>query len=198
MKRLDTPIPDRMKHLPLDPRGYPIPSNVFRDKNGTPHFTINDELIRQTQIRDNLCPICGKKNSAGLWFVGGPLSAFHPQGAYNDLPMHKECAVYALKICPYLAMPSYHHRLDEKTLNKIPEEDREVRTFVDPTMLATRPPVFVLARTKSYIVGPDGYHLVPMRPWLEVEVWKDGAMLTKQQGMIATRNALYAFVRGPS
>src|SRR5215472_13925800 len=100
---MTTKVPSRMAHLPLDPRGYPIPANVYRDAQGRPHFTINDDRKRLEQLRRDACPICDQSLYIGRWFVGGPLSAFHPNGAYIDLPMHHECATYALQVCPYLA-----------------------------------------------------------------------------------------------
>ena len=106
MKPVDVPIPERMQHLDRDGRGYVIPWTVFRDSKGKAHFTINDENRRQTVIGRDCCPICAAKLLRGRWFVGGPGSAFHERGAYIDPPMHRECVVYALKVCPYLAFMS--------------------------------------------------------------------------------------------
>jgi hypothetical protein len=112
------PVPDRMKHLETDSRGYLIPWGVYRDHTGRAHFQINDELRRLRSFRENLCPICGKSLFRGRWFVGGPMSAFHEAGAFADPPMHYECAVYALQVCPYIALPRYGRRIDDRTLDK--------------------------------------------------------------------------------
>jgi hypothetical protein len=101
------PIPERMKHLGIDRRGYPIPWSVYRDPDGRPHFTIFNNVLRARGIRDDLCGICGTKLFRGRWFVGGPVSAFDPRGTYIDPPMHHECSSYALTVCPYLAAPNY-------------------------------------------------------------------------------------------
>ena len=45
-------IPGLMKHLELDKRGYPIPYNVMRDKNGVPSFAINKDEIVEKCIAD--------------------------------------------------------------------------------------------------------------------------------------------------
>lgn len=74
---INTPIPFRMSHLEVDPRGYPIPWGVYRDPTGRAHFQINDDVRRYQAIKDNLCPICGTSLFRGRWFVGGPISAFH-------------------------------------------------------------------------------------------------------------------------
>lgn len=46
----EVPLPERMRGLPRDPRGYPIPANILRDANGVYHFIINDEAKRAEQI----------------------------------------------------------------------------------------------------------------------------------------------------
>src|SRR5262245_21383278 len=170
------PVPDRMLSLPRDPRGYCVPVTVFRDSAGRPHFTINDEEKRQAVLALDCCPICAGKLVRGRWFVGGPASAFHAHGAYIDPPMHRECAVYALSVCPYLAAPSYGRRIDDRTL-----PPGEVPLLVDPTMDAVRPPVFVagMATGQRFVfdemVGLRFVRFVrPRRPFARVEFWKDG------------------------
>ena len=86
-----TPIPKRMQHLPRDHRGYPIPAMVWRDQTGQPHFTINDETVRYMLLIENRCSICGTALLPLRWFVGGPLSAFDPNGMYLDPPVHRDC-----------------------------------------------------------------------------------------------------------
>jgi hypothetical protein len=114
-------MPKRIANLPRDARGYPIPWNVFISQAGEPQFTVNDSLKHAWARQRNLCPICGEANDEIRWFVGGPKSAFLVNGWYMDLPGHEECEEYALKVCPYLATPSYRHRVDTKiydTLSK--------------------------------------------------------------------------------
>ncbi|QIG76147.1 putative clamp loader subunit DNA polymerase accessory protein [Rhizobium phage RHph_I4] len=183
--RLSTPIPDRMKHLPLDRRGYPIPANVFRDKNGDPHFTINDETTRQRLIARDACPICGNGLLRGRWFVGGPGSAFHDHGNYIDTAMHYECLEYALKVCPYLAAPSYAKRIDDKTLK--PENAPGIVTG-DPTVDPVRPAVFVavMATGTDFVVHPVIGHVVyvkPRRPYKIVEFWHQGKRIDGTTGL---------------
>jgi len=80
MKPAGVPIPERMRHLPRDGRGYPIPATVCRHSTGTAHFTINDEHKRQAIIGRDCCPICGGKLLRARKFVAGPPSAFHECG----------------------------------------------------------------------------------------------------------------------
>lgn len=179
----DVPIPYRMKHLPLDKRGYPIPVGVWRDSNGTPHFTINEESRRITNLYRHLCPICGMMLFRGCWFVGGPGSAFHKMGCYIDPPMHKECMDYALQVCPYLAAPYYSKRIDARL---VPKKDKEGRLFVDNTVDPNRPAVFVAVMSvkTSVFKGQNGSLFVkPIRPYRSVEYWRYGKQITASEAM---------------
>lgn len=175
------PVPRRMRHLDRDARGLPIPANVWRDAAGKPHFTINHTAISGQLLIEDRCGICGSELLRVRWFVGGPLSALHPRGAYNDLPMHRGCMHYALRVCPYLAAPSYARRIDAKTVREPVEKNR---MFLDPSMDDTRPVVFVaVAATGQRVAAqPDlllPARIFPMRPYVAVEYWRHGKQLTE-------------------
>ena len=101
------PIPARMRHLPLDHRGYPVPVIVITGNDGKPAFTINDIDVQDRMVTEDRCAVCGGKLFRGRWLVGGCLSALASNGAFADTPLHDECAHYALKVCPYLAAPGW-------------------------------------------------------------------------------------------
>lgn len=175
----DIPIPPMMAHLERDARGYPIPVTVLRGNDGKPHFAINDTSKRQEILRENRCPICGKHLNAGFWFVGGPRSAFDPNGAYIDPPIHHQCMRYALQVCPYLAAPNYSKRVDLGTLDR---KKSPALLFIDNTMLPDRPALFVglLARRRQLIRG--GEYVTPGRPYVKVEFWQQGKQLDPAEG----------------
>lgn len=200
----DVPVPERMEHLPRDRRGFPIPWNVARDNAGEPLFTVNDDRKSWQALEEMLCPICGGELEIGdLWWVGGPLSAFHPHGCYIDSPMHHECSSYALKVCPYLAAPKYTKRLDglPATKNGVPFD-----IAVDHTVMPDRPVVFVQARSYSYsITWPravdrklypvSDYRLddtgrVHIKRWVDYEVWRHGEIMNENEGIALIRSAL--------
>jgi len=104
--------PPRLARRPRDARGYVIPWNVLIGVGGAPIFTVNDDQKQWTALTFELCPLCGEANGREMWFVGGPQSAFDPDGWYIDLPAHQECAEFALQTCPYLAAPRYEGRID--------------------------------------------------------------------------------------
>lgn len=181
------PIPERMARLPKDVRGFPIPANVLV-VDGKPYFTINDEQwTREKAIGERRCSLCGEALNAA-WFIGGPLSCFTEAGAFRDPPVHYSCGVYALQVCPYLVMPSYNKRLDDKQAH----QDRlaakaGVQTYIDPTVLDTRPPFFGVCQTKGYtarqVAGTLGF--IPVRPWIKYEVWSGGRHITDTDEMTA-------------
>jgi hypothetical protein len=177
-------IPDRMKHLAVDARGYAVPFGVVRDADGLPHFGVNDEYERQRSIRRDLCSVCGKENLRGRWFVGGPRSAFDPQGAYIDMPMHDECAHYALRVCPYLAAPRYTGEIAGKKFAAARTED--VVMTVDPTTIPGRPPLFVavMAVGQRMTGGPLDHqnYVVPARPYRKIEFWCHGGRVDETEG----------------
>lgn len=180
----DVPIPLRMGSLPRDARGYPIPANVWRDRAGNPHFTINDHETSLRFIKERRCPLCGIELGRTLNFVGGPLSALHRDGCYLDLPGHIECVRYALQVCPYLAAPKYSKRLDARKVD--PENVSEGQIFQDNTMMPDRPALFVVVAAYDYTkrwTGKRGdpIYLKPIRPYVGMECWQYGRSLKPQE-----------------
>lgn len=185
----DVQIPDRMKHLERDPRGYPVPAMAFRDLAGKPHFTITDEVKRRELITRDCCSICGTKLLRGRWLVGGPLSAFHDRGAYLDPPMHHECMTYAMQVCPYLAVPKYRNRIEAGTLS----DDDPTPIMLDPNTVPDKPPLFVCVMTtgqKLVARDPVRIYVIPKRPYLRVEFWRDGVQLAEDEGMRLAREEI--------
>lgn len=194
-KFTDVPIPIWMAKLPKDRRGYPIPSTVLIDKNGRPHFTINDEAKRQEVIRKGHCAICDRKLLKRRALVGGPGSAILDGGAYIDPPMHLECARYALMVCPYLAAPQYVKRIDAGTLKP---GDVDMPILQDPTMLKHRPDLFVMVIfTKSKnIMGAGNLvkYVKPLKPYFGMEYWLNGEQIPQAEGEELTKEALVALM----
>jgi hypothetical protein len=167
-------VPTRIARLPRDRRGLPIPVIVLRDTDGQPHFTINDHEVTERLVAARCCAICGERLGAHACFVGGPGSAFHPAGRYFDAPLHHECATFALKTCPYLAMAGrFSKRINGRTLDP---DKAPGRVFVDTTMLPGQPVVFVLGDCRRWTRDRAG-HFIPDRPWRAVEFWRDGGRI---------------------
>ncbi len=177
------PIPEKMKEMEFDPRGYPIPFVILRGNNKS-YFQVNDERKVNEAIEKNLCAICGKPMEDDTWLVGGPLSAFHPHGAYIDTCTHQDCLHYALKVCPYLAVPNYKKRIDMSNVDVSEFEDSMF--FQDPTQDEERVPFFVAVHVTGFRVSrpePGKRYLHPNRDYRAVEFWNDGKEITREEAV---------------
>jgi hypothetical protein len=105
---LNIPMPERIKALPVHPNGYPIPFFVHQPKGKLVDLRIASPYAIASCHRDRVCWICGQKLGKFVCFIGGPLSTNNQ--VYNDGPMHRNCAEYALKVCPYLAISQVDRR----------------------------------------------------------------------------------------
>lgn len=186
-------IPDRIARLPKDKRNLPIPWNVLRGTDDSPLFTVNDDRKHWAALRLALCPICGERLGRWKWFAGGPLSAFHPHGWYSDLPMHHDCATFALATCPYLAAPRYDGRVDVVDPSKLPAK---ARFLIDGTMIPERPPLFVAVASATVEVHckpmPELPTVRPARPALGYEFWQHGQQIPLHRAMPILRGVLGA------
>lgn len=184
-----------MRALPRDHRGYPVPHIVYRDEIGKAWFTINDDDKVMHCLKFDLCSICGQKLLRGRWLVGGPLSAFLPEGAYFDIPMHHECAAYALRVCPWLASPNYNKTIATK---RLPMDTN--RAFLDQTTMPGKPDVFVAIMVTAVAIGIDGGSLLlkPQFPPLRTEFWKDGLLLSDVTGRAIADAAVAKYRAGQS
>jgi hypothetical protein len=169
----DVSMPPRVAALPRDRRGYPIPFIVQRDGNGDPIFTMNDTRLVARAAREGLCGICGQRLGAFKALVGGPASAFHPRGAYYDGPMHRDCAEFALQVCPWLAVPRWSKRIGTRAVRPGAIPQGSVLIVEDQTMHPDQPPVFVMVIAKCVNRFPDGRHK-PVRPYESVSYWRAG------------------------
>lgn len=171
------PIPARMAHLPLDPRGFPVPHVVLKDSEGAAyHFAVNDHSKVAACAREGRCHICGTALFRGRWYVGGPLSAFHRNGAYFDGGMHDECAHFALKVCPWLAAPKYARRIDV-----VKSVAKKGVFAVDTTTIPMRPPLFVAVMAIGEKVAAAG-NFLPTKPYRKIEFWRAGERVPYEEG----------------
>ena len=56
---------------------------------------------RQALAAARCCAICGQTMGTRVAFVGGPLCI--QNHLFTDAGMHRDCAVYALRVCPFIA-----------------------------------------------------------------------------------------------
>lgn len=101
-------IPPRMRHLPLDRHGRPIPWFVAVLKDGGRDFRIAEPSKRIDALRFGNCWVCGTTVGAWSAFVIGPMCAVNRVTA--EPACHRECAIYSATACPFLNTPNMRRR----------------------------------------------------------------------------------------
>lgn len=164
-------MPSRIAARPRH-KGLPVPSSVQYDAHGVPDFRVIDMEKWTGLARSRGCGICGATMGARLWFVGGPLAI--ENRLFTDLPMHKDCAEFALQVCPFLAMPRFKFNL-----SKVELPGKAV--VVNEDVSIQRPERFGLAASSGYrlvtIEGGNGSVMLQAREFSAVEWWREGKMI---------------------
>jgi hypothetical protein len=99
--------PARIRALPVDQRGYPVPRFVAWF-DGKPDHRVIDPAYVHRCIRDRVCWICGEPLGRTGFFAFGPACAL--EQTTGEPPMHRGCAEYAVRACPFLSRPTAHRR----------------------------------------------------------------------------------------
>lgn len=176
--RADLPErPQRMRKLPLDKRGYPIPWFVHRDKDGVPDFRI----VRRNGISyahiNKVCWLCGGKLGRFAAFVIGPMCGVNR--TVSEPPSHRACAAYAVRACPFMTRPLAGRN------------ERGLENTVPPAGVGLKrnPGVVLLWVTDIWqaINVPDGIDgarrgvLFKFGEPLEVSAWREGRRATRSE-----------------
>lgn len=91
-------IPEFLSHLPVYGE-IPVPF-MFHWRDGKPDFRVLDPQKLFDCYRLKLCAICGHTLGESSYWIGGPSCG--KQHYFSDGPMHKACADFSLKACPFL------------------------------------------------------------------------------------------------
>lgn len=97
----DFPIPDRLAQRPRH-KGIPIPFTTMLLPDGSPDFRVTDHERWLNCVDDDLCALCGEDLPPLNWYIGGDKCV--DSKMFFDPAMCLECAIYALVVCPFLAM----------------------------------------------------------------------------------------------
>lgn len=96
------PIPQRLQYRRHNGRGIPVPYFV-RYIDGKPDFRYVDPQKMALAANKRLCFLCGDPLGRHLAFLVGPMCTVNRISA--EPPMHRECAEYAVRACPFLLDP---------------------------------------------------------------------------------------------
>jgi hypothetical protein len=151
-------MPQRLEKFPLDSsRGdLPIFYTVRMDKHGTPFFTQVDYQRREECIVNRKCGICGEELGDDIVCVGAADEKTARVLSFAEAAMHEECAMYAIKACPYLRTPGYLMREQRQ----VPEGET-----IEPLdrFTAARPPklaLYFLSDYRAYRYKRESIHRV--------------------------------------
>lgn len=148
------PLPQHMKHLPLDHRGFPIPWFVQVLQDGARDFRIADYDKRAIAVKKKLCWVCGGRLGRFMSFVVGPMCTV--TRTTSEPPCHLECAIFSATACPFLTRP------------KMKRNDKDLDTIgvVDPPglMIERNPGAVAVWTTQDYkpFDSGDGGWLIKM------------------------------------
>lgn len=169
----DIEIPKRIAKLPRDERGYPIPFFVGYDDRGLPDFRMMDAHKLTRAVKDRLCWICGEPLGRYLAFAIGPMCALNRNNA--EPPMHKECALFSVKTCPFLINPD-----QKRNPRKVHSEWREPAGEA----IKRNPGVAVVWVTESYDVFIDhrtNGPLFRLGDPVDVTYWREGRPALREE-----------------
>lgn len=104
-------MPDRMRRLPINDEGYPIPYFVpFID--GKPEFRGMDGEKLGICVRLKRCWLCGQPLGVHMTFPIGPMCVVNRN--ISEPPSHHGCAEYGVKACPFLTQPRMRRNEKDK------------------------------------------------------------------------------------
>jgi hypothetical protein len=112
------PMPARIARLPRNKVGYPIPWFVGEQPDGTFDIRIVDPAKHVEAVRSRLCWVCGHPLGAYVAFLVGPMCAINLIS--GEPPSHRDCAEYAVRVCPFLAVPGMRRRSRDEDLVWVP------------------------------------------------------------------------------
>ena len=163
-------LPLRMRLLPVDARGYPIPWFVGYVE-GVPDFRTIRMGGREMAVIGNRCWLCGKPMGRYAAFVIGPMCAVNRVS--SEPPSHLGCAEFAVKACPFLVRP--HAKRRETGM---PEEAEPA-----PGVMISRNPgvalVWVSRDWRPFRINEAGEWLINVGTPSSVSWWCQGRPATR-------------------
>lgn len=95
-------MPERVKRLPISPKGFPVPWFVAWIE-GVPDFRVIGPGKIVEAWKRKRCWVCGDPLGVNLAMTLGPMCAINR--TISEPPAHRECAIYSCMACPFLSNP---------------------------------------------------------------------------------------------
>lgn len=175
-------LPARMKHLPVDHRGFVVPWFVdFDEKAGIWEFRAMDTRKLVRALKEKRCWVCGEPLGRYLVFVAGPMCGVNRTS--GEPPCHRECALWSVSNCPWLSNPEAERRVDDVIGY---QSDNRVG------MIQRNPGVAMLWTTRDYSVWKPQPNqvLITMGEPETVEFFKCGKPATRAEVMKSIESGL--------
>lgn len=166
------PLPARMRLLPVEARGYPVPWFVDWQDDGTPEFRAMDPRKWRRAVKERLCWVCGQPLGRWLAFAIGPMCAVNR--TTSEPPAHRECAEWSLRNCPFLSQPAMVRRLED-----LPADMEEAGGHP----IKRNPGVLCLWITREYEVfdAGGGKPLITVGHPMQVTWWREKRAATRAE-----------------
>lgn len=106
---LHVEMPSRIRALPIHPDfRMPVPWFVGRPAGRPPDLRTMDRQKLVAAVNLKRCWICGGPLGRYMAFMLGPMCVI--TRTVSEPPSHRDCAVYAVRVCPFLVNPDKHRR----------------------------------------------------------------------------------------
>lgn len=120
-------LPERIKALPVDDRGFPVPYFVAI-VDGKPDHRITDPNKLVACVSQGLCWVCGQPLHNDITFIVFPMCAAN--SITDEPPAHYECNKFSCTYCPHLSNPKA-----KRNTHHLPGELVRSETGIDNTGL---------------------------------------------------------------
>ena len=100
-------MPERIKRLRVDHRGFPVPRFVAWINGQADHRLIQPQWMNEA-VKRRLCWVCGEPLGRYYCSIIGCMCAINR--VISEPPSHRECGEFAAAACPFMARPQAHRR----------------------------------------------------------------------------------------
>lgn len=167
-------VPPRLAARPKDHRGFPIFYTVTsRDGVEIDFTSIDSRKVAQCGFQQ-ICGLCGQSlvqtftgapTFLPCYFIGGPVSVLKTK-IFQDPPMHRDCAYYAIAICPWMVLSEYRRR-------PLKDDVKFHRAGIGE--IAERPPYLGMLRANGFQYFFDQNLFKASAPRQLMKLWRPGS-----------------------